>query len=78
MNESILANELINKPISDPKIDPTKDGKLQVVLPQQLMTRLNYLSEASGINKAEFARRILVEWFEESYEEKMRFWEQVN
>ncbi len=74
MNQSELAEELINKPISD----PNKDNKLQVVLAQQLMTRLNYLAEESGINKAELARRILAEWFEKNYEEKMRFWEQVN
>ena len=74
MNDSALAEELINKPISD----PSKDNKLQVVLSQQLMTRLNYLAEESGINKAELARRILAEWFEKNYEEKMRFWEQVN
>ena len=74
MNQSELAEELINKPISD----PNKDNKLQVVLSQQLMARLNYLAEQSGINKAELARRILAEWFEKNYEEKMRFWEQVN
>lgn len=74
MNQSELAEELINKPISD----PNKDNKLQVVLAQQLMARLNYLAEQSGINKAELARRILAEWFEKNYEEKMRFWEQVN
>ena len=74
MNQSELAEELINKPISD----PSKDNKLQVVLAQQLMARLNYLAEQSGINKAELARRILAEWFEKNYEEKMRFWEQVN
>jgi len=74
MNQSELAEELINKPISD----PNKDNKLQVVLAPQLMTRLNYLAEESGINKAELARRILAEWFEKNYEEKMRFWEQVN
>ena len=74
MDDAVLAEELINKPISD----PSKDNKLQVVLSQQLMTRLNYLAEESGINKAELARRILAEWFEKNYEEKMRFWEQVN
>ena len=74
MNESELAEELINKPISD----PNKDNKLQVVLSQQLMTRLNYLAEESGLNKAELSRRILAEWFENNYEEKIRFWEQVN
>jgi hypothetical protein len=74
MNQSELAEELVNKPISD----PNKDNKLQVVLAQQLMARLNYLAEQSGINKAELARRILAEWFEKNYEEKMRFWEQVN
>ena len=74
MNESELAEELINKPISD----PNKDNKLQVVLSQQLMTRLNYLAEESGLNKAELSRRILAEWFENNYEENIRFWEQVN
>ena len=74
MNEAALAEELINKPVSD----PSKDNKLQVVLSQQLMTRLNYLAEESGINQAELARRILAEWFETNYEEKIRFWEQVN
>ena len=74
MNEAALAEELINKPVSD----PSKDNKLQVVLSQQLMTRLNYLAEESGLNKAELSRRILAEWFETNYEEKIRFWEQVN
>ena len=74
MNEAALSEELINKPLSD----PNKDNKLQVVLSQQLMTRLNYLAEDSGINKAELSRRILSEWFENNYEEKVRFWEQVN
>ena len=73
MNEAALADELVNKPIAD-----AKDNKLQVVLSQQLMARLNYLAEESGINKCELARRILAEWFETNYEEKIRFWEQVN
>ena len=73
MNEAALAEELVNKPISD-----AKENKLQVVLPQQLMTRLNYLAEEQGVTKADLARRILTEWFENNYEDKMNFWEQVN
>ena len=73
MNEAALAEELVNKPISD-----AKENKLQVVLPLQLMTRLNYLAEEQGVTKADLARRILTECFENNYEDKMNFWEQVN
>ena len=73
MNEAALADELVNKPIAD-----AKENKLQVVLPQQLMTRLNYLAEEQGVTKADLARRILTEWFENNYEDKMNFWGQVN
>ena len=73
MNEAALAYELVNKPISD-----AKENKLQVVLPQQLMTRLNYLAEEQGVTKADLARRILTEWFENNYEDKMNICEQVN
>ena len=66
MNEAALAEELVNKPISD-----AKENKLQVVLPLQLMTRLNYLAEEQGVTKADLARRILTEWFENNYEDKM-------
>ena len=73
MNEAALADELVNKPIAD-----AKENKLQVVLPLQLMTRLNYLAEEQGVSKADLARRILTEGFENNYEDKMNFWEQVN
>jgi len=73
MDDAALADELVNKPISD-----AKENKLQVVLSQQLMTRLNYLADEQGCNKADLARRILTEWFENNYEDKMNFWEQVN
>ena len=72
MNNSELADELVNKPTTEAK------DKLQVVLPQQLMTRLNYLAEEQGVTKADIARRILTEWFENNYEDKMNFWEGVN
>ena len=73
MNNSELADELVNKPTTG-----SPDPKLQVVLPTQLMGRLVYLSEEMGINKTELVKRILSEWFENHYEDKMNFWEEVN
>ena len=72
MNNSELADELVNKPITEAK------DKLQVVLPPRLMGRLVYLSEEMGINKTELVKRILSEWFEKNYNDKMNFWEGVN
>ena len=68
MNNSELADELVNKPTTEAK------DKLQVVLPPRLMGRLVYLSEEMGINKTELVKRILSEWFEKNYEDKMNFW----
>ena len=73
MNEAALADELVNKPIAD-----AKENKLQVVLPQQLMTRLNYLAEEQGVTKADLARRILTECVDTNYEDMLNFWEQVT
>jgi len=72
MNNSELADELVNKPTTESK------DKLQVVLPPRLMGRLVYLSEEMGVNKTELVKRILSEWFEKNYEDKMNFWEGVN
>ncbi len=73
MNNSELADELVNKPTTG-----TPEYKLQVVLPPRLMNRLIFLAEEMGINKTELVKRILSEWFENHYEDKMNFWEGVN
>ena len=52
--------------------------KLQVMIPTQLETRINYLAEAQGINKADLVKRVLTVWFEQNYESKYDFWSQVN
>ena len=72
MNKSELADEWVNKPTTEAK------DKLQVVLTPRLMGRLVYLSEEMGINKTELVKRILSEWFEKNYNDKMNFWEGVN
>ena len=73
MNNSELADELVNKPTTG-----RPEYKLQVVLPPRLMNRLVFLAEEMGINKTELVKRILSEWFEKNYENKMNFWEGVN
>ena len=52
--------------------------KLQAFIPPQLCNRMDYLAADMGITRAELTKRILTEWFELNYEQKSKFWEQVN
>tara|TARA_B100001564_G_C20489675_1_gene601037 strand:- start:407 stop:580 length:174 start_codon:yes stop_codon:yes gene_type:complete len=52
--------------------------KLQAFIPPQLCSRMDYLAADMGITRAELTKRILTEWFELNYEQKSKFWEQVN
>ena len=52
--------------------------KLQAFIPRQLCSRMDYLAADMGITRAELTKRILTEWFELNYEQKSKFWEQVN
>lgn len=52
--------------------------KLQAFIPPQLCNRMDYLAKDMGITRAELTKRILTEWFEQNYEQKSKFWEQVN
>ena len=48
--------------------------KLQAFLPPQVCDRLDNLAKKMGITRAELSKRILTEWLEEDYENKLEFW----
>ena len=48
--------------------------KLQAFLPQQVCDKLDTLAEKQGITRAELSKRVITEWLETNFDNKLEFW----
>ena len=48
--------------------------KLQAFLPPQVCDKLDILAEKQGITRAELSKRVITEWLEINFDNKLQFW----
>jgi len=48
--------------------------KLQAFLPPQVCDKLDTLAEKQGITRAELSKRVITEWLETNFDNKLEFW----